>query len=161
MFMGTLKSAGWKVAVCVVGIEIISCLATPNATAAEKRTSPAGNNNSVDLLVEFGGQEGNPDDTNGDDTENDGDGNEKMITRKKQKSPVISKYLVPLMKAAIMEWPSISNKEMATILKPYINDIFITGAFLQKTRVFGNPCENVQLLGSLAVHIEALVLGET
>ncbi len=44
----------------------------------------------------------------------------------------------------------------------YINDIFITGTFLQKTGcdvhtlLFGNPSENVQLLGSLAVHIEAL-----
>jgi hypothetical protein len=66
------------------------------------------------------------------------------------------------MKATIMERPKISNKEMATILKPYINDIFITNALLQKscsdvcTLVFGDPSENVQMLGSLAVHMEAL-----
>ncbi len=41
------KRAGWKVRVCVVGIENISRPATPKATAAKKRTSPAGNNNSV------------------------------------------------------------------------------------------------------------------
>ncbi len=31
------KIAGWKATVCVVSIESISCPATPNATAAEKR----------------------------------------------------------------------------------------------------------------------------
>ncbi len=66
------------------------------------------------------------------------------------------------MKEAITEWPNISNKEMVTILKPYIKNIFITDAFLQKTcsdirtLVFGDPSENVQLLGLLAVHMEAL-----
>ncbi len=147
---------------CVVGIESISRPATPNATAAEKRTSPAGNNNSVDPLVEIGGQEGNPDNTDGDDTDDNGDGNEKKTTSKRQKSPVKSKYLVPLMKAAITEQPNISNKEMATILKPHINNIFITDALLQITcrnvctLVFGDPSENIQLLGLLAVHMKAL-----
>jgi hypothetical protein len=66
------------------------------------------------------------------------------------------------MNAAITEWPNISNKEMATIIKPYINNIFITNALLQKTCsdictiVFEDPSENVQLLGLLAVHMEAL-----
>jgi hypothetical protein len=51
---------------------------------------------------------------------------------------------------------------MAAILKLYINDIFITDALLQKTHsdvrtlVFGDPSENVHLLGLLAVHMEAL-----
>ncbi len=53
------KSASCKVSVCVVGIESISCPATPNATAAKKITSPSGDNNNVDPLVEIGGQEGN------------------------------------------------------------------------------------------------------
>jgi hypothetical protein len=58
--------------------------------------------------------------------------------------------------------PNISNKEMATILKLYIHTIFITNALLQKacsdirTLVFGDPSENVQLLGLLAVHMEVL-----
>ncbi len=156
------KSAGWKVAVCVVGIESISCPAIPNATAAEKRTSSAGDNNTVDPLVEIRGQEGNPDNINGDDTDADSNGKEKKTMSKRQKSPVKSKYLVPLMKAAITERPNISNKEMAAILKLYINDIFITNALLQKTcsdvhtLVFGDPSKNVKLLGLLAVHVEAL-----
>ncbi len=150
---------------CVVGIESISRPATPNDTAAENRTSTAGNNNSVDPLVEIGGiggQEGNPDNTDEDDTDDDGDGNKKKTMSKRQKSPVKSKILVPLMKAAITEWPNISNKEMVTILRPYINDIFINDALLQKTcsdvrtLVFGDPIKNVELLGSLAVHMEAL-----
>ncbi len=113
-------------------------------------------------MVEIGGQEDNPDDTNGDDTDDDGNGDEKKTKSKRQKSLVKSKYLVPLMRAAITEWPNISNKEMATICKPYINNIFITDAFLQKTcsdlrtLVFGDPSERVQLLGLLTVHMEAL-----
>ncbi len=47
------KNAGWKVTVCVVGIESISRPATPNATAAEKRTSPAADSNSVDPFKEI------------------------------------------------------------------------------------------------------------
>ncbi len=159
------EKTGWKVTVCVVGIESICCPATPNDTASEKRTSTAGNNNSVDPLVEIGGiggQEGNPDDTNRDDTDDNGDGDEKKTMSKRQKSLVKSKLLVPLMKAAITEWPNILNKEMVTILRPYINDIFITNALLQKTcsdirtLVFGDPSKNVELLGSLAVHMESL-----
>jgi hypothetical protein len=51
--------------------------------------------------MEIGEQEGNPDVTNGDDTVDNGNGNEKKTTSKRQKSPVKSKHLVPLMKAAI------------------------------------------------------------
>ncbi len=159
------KKTGWKVTVCVVGIESISCPATPHDTAAEKQTSTAGNNNSVDPLVEIGGigeQEGNADDTNGNDTDDDSNGNKKKTMSKRQKSPVKSKFLVPLVKAAITERPNILNKEMVTILRPYINDIFITDALLQKTcsdirtLIFGDSSENVELLGSLAVHMKSL-----
>jgi hypothetical protein len=58
---------GWKVTVCVVGIKSVSCPATPNDTAAEKRTSKAGSHETDDPLVEIGvigGQEVNPDNTN-------------------------------------------------------------------------------------------------
>jgi hypothetical protein len=66
------------------------------------------------------------------------------------------------MKATITERPNILNKEMVTILRPYINNIFITDALLQKTcsdvcaLIFRDPNKNVQLLGSLAVHMESL-----
>jgi hypothetical protein len=86
---------GWKVTVCVVGMDSISCPATPNDTAAEKRTSIAGNNNSDDLLGEIGvigGKDGNPDNTDGDVTDEDGNGNEKHPKTKRQKSPVKSKF---------------------------------------------------------------------
>ncbi len=145
---------GWKVTVCVVGIDSISRPTTPNDTAAEKRTSIAGNNNFDNLLGEIqviGGQDGNPDNTNGDVTDEDGNGDMKHPKTKRQKSPVKSNFFVLLMKATITEWSNISNKEMATILRPYINDIFITNALLQKTcsdvraLVFGDPNKNIQL----------------
>jgi hypothetical protein len=71
---------GWKVTVCVVGIKNISHPATLNDTVAEKRTSIAGNNNTGTLLGEIGvigGQEGNPEDTNIDVTDEDGNGDKK------------------------------------------------------------------------------------
>jgi hypothetical protein len=139
------KNAGWKFTVHVVGIESISCLATPNATVAEKRTSSAGNNSSVYPLAVIGGQESNPDNTNGDDTDDNGNGNKKKSMSKRQKSPLKSKCLVPLLNAALMEWPNISNKEMATILKPYIKYIFIADALLQEN------CSNVCTLVLLEI----------
>jgi hypothetical protein len=66
------------------------------------------------------------------------------------------------MKMAVMEWPNISKKEMTILLKPYVNDTFITDALLQKTcsdvhtLVFEDPSENVQLLSSLGERMEAL-----
>ncbi len=51
---------------------------------------------------------------------------------------------------------------MVTILRPYINNIFITDALLQKTccdvraLVIGDPSENIQLLVLLAVHSESI-----
>jgi hypothetical protein len=104
------KNAGWKVAACVVGIESISHPTIPNATAAEKKTSPAGNNNSIDLLVEIGWQEGNLYNTDRDHAGDDGDGNKKNERSKRQKTPMKLKYLIPLMKVALTEWPNISNK---------------------------------------------------
>ncbi len=132
------KNAGWKVTECVVGIGSISRPATPNATVAEKRTTPAGNNNSIDSLADIGGQEGNPDGTDGDDTDDDGDGNEKKTMSKRQKLPVKSKYLVPLLKAALTKQSNISNKEKTTILKPYINDSLLTH-FCRKLAAMSAP----------------------
>jgi hypothetical protein len=66
-----------------VGIDSISHPATPNDTAAEKRTSIAGNNNSDNLLGEIGvlgGQDGNPDNTDGDVTDEDGNGDRKITS---------------------------------------------------------------------------------
>jgi hypothetical protein len=75
------KNTGWKVTVCVVSIESISRPATPNATAAEKTTSPAADNNSVDPFAEVRGQEGNPDEMALDDTDDNGNGDEKKKRR--------------------------------------------------------------------------------
>jgi hypothetical protein len=55
-----------------VSIESISRPVTPNTTAAEKRTSPAADNNSIDPFEEIGGQEGSVDDMAVDDTDHNG-----------------------------------------------------------------------------------------
>ncbi len=112
------ENAGWKVTVCVVGIGSISRPATPTATAAEKKTTPAADDNIVDPFAEIGGDKGNPNNPAMDDTADNG--NKKRKRSKRQKSPMKLKYLVPLMKTAVTEWPKISIKKMTTILKPYI-----------------------------------------
>jgi hypothetical protein len=99
--------------------------------------------------VEIGGQKGNPDNPAMDDTSDNDD--KKTKRSKRQKSPIKLKYLVPMMKTVVMEWPNISNKEMTTILKPCVNNIFITNTLLQKTcsdvgtLLFGDPSESIQL----------------
>ena len=59
---------------CVVAIGSISCPATPAATAAEKNSSSAADDKSIvnNLFAKIGGEEGNPNKSNMDDTADDG-----------------------------------------------------------------------------------------
>jgi len=86
----------------------------------------------------------------------------------RHKSPVKSRWLVPLVKFAIAEKPNISNKDkdMVSLLKPYVNDNFLTDSLFQMTRVsvreivFGDPNENVQLLNEFYKSLESLGHGD-
>ena len=72
--------------------------------------------------------------------------------RKRLKSPIKSKWIVPLLQAAITETPNLSGKEIVLILQPYIIDIFLTYPLITKVRniirdrVFGDPDTNVTYL---------------
>jgi hypothetical protein len=106
---------------------------------------------------EVGGEEGNPD-----MQYPDADESKDNTKRSRKKSPMKSKFLVSLAKMAVTERPNISNKDMRSLLKPYVNDIFITDALLQRVRtdtrnqVFGDPSENVQLLFPLGECLDAM-----
>ena len=60
-----------------------------------------------------------------------------------------TKWIVPLLLSAISATPNLPSKEMMALLKPYIIDMFLTSALIQKVRqsirdqVFGDPDTNV------------------
>ena len=99
-------------------------------------------------------EEGNPDDEINDPSDGapilKGTG---MKTR--VKSPIKSRWLVPLIKGALSEKPNISNKELENILMPYVIDKFLPNSLLTMTEklvrlyLFGNPAENVTYLPQL------------
>ncbi len=48
------------------------------------------------------------------------------------KSPIKTKWIVPLVHGAISQTPNFSSKEIILLLQPYIIDIFLTTALIQK-----------------------------
>lgn len=120
----------------------------------------------VDAFDVVGGlEEGNPDElsltaaavlpTRLDDSSPD-----KMAKKARLKSPIKSKWIVPLVHNAIAERPNLSSKEIANILKPYVIDIFLTYALIVKVRriirntVFGDPDKNVTYIPALVERLE-------
>ncbi len=73
----------------------------------------------------------------------------KMAKKPCTKSPIKAKWLVPLVHSAIAEAPNLSCKEIIILLQPYIIDMFLTNALIQKVgttirnQVFGDPDKNV------------------
>jgi hypothetical protein len=78
------------------------------------------------------------------------------------KSPIKSRWLVPLLKSPLLEHPNMSHDEMRLLLNPYVVDIFITDALLQsmyneiRNIVFGDPRENVHNISKLSRPLEEL-----
>ena len=104
----------------------------------------------------LGGTKGNPDEPLG-GTKTNLDENELIspTKTKRLKSPIKSKWIVPLLLAAITETPNLSGKEILLILQPYIIDIFLTYPLITKVRniirdrVFGDPEKNITYLPAL------------
>jgi len=67
----------------------------------------------------------------------------------RMKSPIKTKWIVPLVLSAISATPNLPSKEITALLKPYIIDMFLMSALIQKVRqsirnqVFGDPDKNV------------------
>jgi hypothetical protein len=71
--------------------------------------------------------------------------------RKRQcRSPIKSKWLVPLIKETIAECPNMSHKECAHLLRLYVREDFLTPMIVQNAKMqcrfelFGNPTVNAQ-----------------
>jgi hypothetical protein len=73
----------------------------------------------------------------------------------RQKSPIKSRWLIPIVKAEVSQRPNIPNKELKALLKDYVKDIFLTPSLLQQTRttirkeVFGDADTNVMYVRAL------------
>ncbi len=71
-------------------------------------------------------------------------------TTPKRRSPIESRWLLPLLKQRIAECPNISNKECAHLLRLHVRLDFLTKTLLQRAKkackfeLFGNPSENAQ-----------------
>jgi len=80
--------------------------------------------------------------------------------KRRLKSPIKSRWLIPLIKLASAEKPNISDKEMASLLELYVNDNFLTDSLLQTTRisvceiVFGDPNKNIQSLSEFCTCLD-------
>ncbi len=94
-------------------------------------------------------EEGNPDQLE------EVDATESVKLKERVKTPIKARWLVPLLKVAVTPRPSMSNKAIIEILKPYVIDRFLTQSLLQQTRTsirttaFGDPAENIKYLPCL------------
>jgi hypothetical protein len=106
-----------------------------------------------------------PTEVDGDDVEEDqddvdgvtGDADGVMSVDKKNRnrSPMKSRWIFPLIKKVIAKMPNLSNRDMKTILSDYIKVKFLSTSLLQnartfaRTEVFGDPGNNVLFLNGL------------
>ena len=112
-------------------------------------------------IFDGGGHEGNADDSDGEDDEDDDkESAPKTVTKARAKSPIKSKWLVPLVKGALAEKPNISNKALALLLSPYVVDKFLTTSLLNQTKkylrrhLFGDPEKNITYLPQLVHELQ-------
>ena len=97
-------------------------------------------------------EEGNPDKDDANDEGRILQGTGSKTCSSRVKSPIKSRWLVPLVKGALAEKPNISNKALVNLLKPYVVDKFLTNSLLNMMKklvrlyLFGNPAENVTYL---------------
>ena len=88
----------------------------------------------------FDGDEGNADDSDDEKAEVEDDcyDDEEVVPTKlmkaRVKSPIKSKWLVPLVKGALAEKPNISNKALTILLSPYIVEKFLTHSLINQTK---------------------------
>jgi hypothetical protein len=91
--------------------------------------------------------------------EDDTDGGGKAV---RQRTPIKSRWIVPLLLNEIAEKPNMSNTEMKHLVSAYVKDKFITNALLQNARtmvrdeIFGDPARNVLFANGLVKKMKEL-----
>jgi hypothetical protein len=82
------------------------------------------------------------------DAHNDGTPKTRKYRPRKGRSPIKSKWLVPIIKDQIVERPNMSYKECVHVLHRHARGEFLTKMILQSAiqlarfKIFGNPTEN-------------------
>ena len=75
---------------------------------------------------------------------------------KRVRSPLRSKWLIPILRAEVSLRPNMSNKDMQALCKDYVKPMFLTKSLLNSTRLairkeaFGDPDTNVMFAPALA-----------
>ena len=94
--------------------------------------------NEMDKVFEKGNADENP----------DNQFEEKAGKKRKMRSPIKTRWMVPLIKEHNAEQPNMYNKECSQLLNLYVHDDFLTKMILQIARpnawfeLFGDPVEN-------------------
>ena len=76
------------------------------------------------------------------------------------KLPIKTKWIVPLVLSALSATPNLPSKEITELLKPYIIDMFLASALIQKVQksvrdqVFGDPDNNATYVQALQELLE-------
>ena len=76
--------------------------------------------------------------------------NTTKMKKRQRRSPIKSKWLVPLIKETIAERPNMSHKECAHLLRLYVREDFLTAMIVHNAKMqcrfelFGNPTMNAQ-----------------
>jgi hypothetical protein len=89
----------------------------------------------------------------------DADGTEKTV---RQRTPIESRWIFPLLLKEITEKPNMSNAEIKHLVSAYVKDKFITNGLLQNARtmardeIFGDPATNVLFTNGLVQKMKEL-----
>ncbi len=84
--------------------------------------------------------------------DDDADG---KVTALRQRTPIKSRWIVPLLLTEIVEKPNMSNAKMKHVVSTYVKDKFITSSLLQnamtmaRDEIFGDPATNVFFVNGL------------
>jgi hypothetical protein len=115
---------GWKISEfksksTIVVLQLLPIEDTPNATDTQEDEGD----------TDQGDKDGDGDDTGSDEDDNstqskDKGKKEKAGKKRKMRSPIKSRWMVPLIKQAIKQRPNMSNKECCQLVSPYMREVF-------------------------------------
>ncbi len=114
-------------------------------TTIETREVTKANDDSADEIV-YDVEEKVADEDEASLEEDDADGKVKAVH---QRTPIKSRWIVPLLLNDITEKPNMSNAEMKHVVSAYVNEKFITSSLLQNARtmardgIFGDLATNL------------------
>ena len=83
-----------------------------------------------------------------------------QVKQTRFRSPLKSKWLIPIVKVEVSLRPNMSNKDLQSLLKDYVKPMFLTKSLLNTTRLvirkeaFGDPDSNVMFSPALANALE-------